>query len=576
MKSKDYWRKREQDNIKRLLKNDINYQKEIERIYAENLRNVEARIDSLYRRYSDKNGEISLADVKAIADKTDVTALAETAKKMSQDKDFSQYANDVLAKYNLKMQVSRLELLKDEINLELIKNGVNVDKYVADKLTDETKAELKRQAGILGDSLDVTDTKLIKGIVNGSFGSSTFSERLWGNTQYLANSLDTLLTQSVINGRHPNDVARELRRQFDVSQKQAERLMRTESARVHAESAVKSMEKNGVTKYEWVSEPSACKICSPLNGKTFEVKGAEFGNVNHPLFPLHPNCRCAVIAVVDKTADEKSDKTDDNSLDKVYKEDRDIKSIKKHMESIDISTASHEDLISLGSLVNSKFDVASKLGDKQELKDIFSNFREIGGTVPKDGWAKGSSKENKTRLDETFAFYPKEWAEYAHQNGKTIFTKKLDRGFFSEAGLKGRSWKSGVVDNGVSIMLSDNATASFHEIGHYVEHFNPNAMRLSKEFLAYRTKGEEEQPIRNTIYYYNVRERTKKDNFITPYIGKTYSNATEVFSTGLECLFEPGDGKVFSHESRISEVVRKKISDDPEYLNFVIGMILKG
>ena len=305
MKSQEYWRKREQDNIKRLLKNDINYQKEIERIYAENLRNIEVQIDSLYRRYSDKNGEISLADVKAIADKTDVTALAEKARKMSQDKDFSQYADDLLAKYNFKMQVSRLELLKDEINLELIKNGVNVDKYVADKLTDEAKAELKRQAGVLGESLDVTDTKLIKNIINGSFSSSTFSERLWGNTQYLANSLDTLLTQSIINGRHPNDVARELRRQFDISQKQAERLMRTESARVHAECAVKSMEKNGVTQYEWVSEPSACKICGPLNGKTYEVKGAEFGNANHPLFPLHPNCRCAVVAVVDKAAAEK-------------------------------------------------------------------------------------------------------------------------------------------------------------------------------------------------------------------------------------------------------------------------------
>ena len=306
MKSQEYWRKREQDNIKRLLKNDINYQKEIERIYAENLHNIEVQIDSLYRRYSDKNGEISLVDVKAIADKTDVTALAEKARKMSQDKDFSQYSDDLLAKYNFKMQVSRLELLKDEINLELIKNGVNVDKYVADKLTDEAKAELKRQAGVLGESLDVTDTKLIKNIINGSFSSSTFSERLWGNTQYLANSLDTLLTQSIINGRHPNDVARELRRQFDISQKQAERLMRTESARVHAECAVKSMEKNGVTQYEWVSEPSACKICSPLDGKIFEVKSAEFGNVKHPLFPLHPNCRCAVISVVDKTADEKS------------------------------------------------------------------------------------------------------------------------------------------------------------------------------------------------------------------------------------------------------------------------------
>ena len=241
-----------------------------------------------------------MADVKAIADKTDVTALAETARKMSQDKDFSQYADDLLAKYNLKMQVSRLELLKDEINLELIKNGVNIDKYVTDKLTDEAKTELKRQAGVLGESLDVTDTKLIKNIINGSFSSSTFSERLWGNTQYLANSIDTLLTQSIINGRHPNDVARELRRQFDISQKQAERLMRTESARVHAECAVKSMEKNGVTQYEWVSEPSSCKICSPLDGKIFEVKGAEFGNVKHPLFPLHPNCRCAMISVINR------------------------------------------------------------------------------------------------------------------------------------------------------------------------------------------------------------------------------------------------------------------------------------
>ena len=146
----------------------------------------------------------------------------------------------------------------------------------------------------------------------------------------------------------------------------------------------------------------------------------------------------------------------------------------------------------------------------------------------------------------------------------------------SSIGKKGKTWRSGVVDDGVSIMLSDTKTGSFHEIGHYVEHFNPNALRLSKEFLAYRTKGEEEEPIRNTIYYYNVRERTKKDNFITPYIGKTYSDATEVFSVGLECLFEPGRGKVFSQASKSSELVRKKISDDPEYLNFIIGMILKG
>ena len=78
------------------------------------------------------------------------------------------------------------------------------------------------------------------------------------------------------------------------------------------------------------------------------------------------------------------------------------------------------------------------------------------------------------------------------------------------------------------------------------------------------------------LYWYGVNEKTKKDNFITPYIGKTYSNATEILSVGLESLFEPGKGQLFSQNSRRSEVVMKKISDDTEYLNFIIGMILKG
>lgn len=581
MKSQEYWRKREQDNIKRLLKNDINYQKEIERIYAGNLRNIEVQIDSLYRRYSDKNGEISLADVKAIADKTDVTALAEKARKMSQDKDFSQYSDDLITKYNLKMQVSRLELLKDEINLELIKNGVNVDKYVSDKLTDEAKAELKRQAGVLGESLDVTDTKLIKNIINGSFSSSTFSERLWGNTQYLANSLDTLLTQSIINGRHPNDVARELRRQFDISQKQAERLMRTESARVHAECAVKSMEKNGVTQYEWVSEPSACKICGPLDGKIFEVKGAEFGNVKHPLFPLHPNCRCAVIAVVDKTADEKTDKTDDNSLDKVYNEDRDIESIKKYMSSIDINTASHSDLISLGSLVNENFDIGGKLGNKSELKKVFSNFREMGGTISNDTWFKGSNGAVKKQLTEAFSYYPKGWADYLTDNNKKLFAGKSKRGFFSGdlVNAKDTHYLVGSMPgDGVSIYGNGiRKTTPFHEIGHMVDNFNPNLIRIEKEFIKSRTQGEKSTELRELFpnNNYKAREVTLKDNFISPYIGKEYRNATEVLSTGLESLFEPQNGHIKRYFG-YGDYELAKITDDKEYLNLIIGIILKG
>ncbi|GAB2022431.1 hypothetical protein RyT2_15050 [Pseudolactococcus yaeyamensis] len=343
MTSQDYWRKREQANIARLLKKNIDYEKAFRIIYSENYRDISLRIDALYRRYGDKNGEISLAEVKAIANKTDVEALAATVKRLTKDNDYSDYANNLMARYNLKMQVSRLELLRDEINIELVKNSVEITNFMANTLTDEARSELKRQAGILGSTLETLDAKALKTIVNGSFGSATFSERLWGNTQYLANNLNTLLTQSIINGRHPNDVARALRRIFDVNQKQAERLMRTESARVHAECAVKSMEKNGVTWYEWVAEPSACEICAPLDGKVFEVKGAEFGNVKHPLFPLHPNCRCATIpAVKSDKKDAASEKASDLLKDarqaepKITSDLKDsLKSTSAHLEGLD-------------------------------------------------------------------------------------------------------------------------------------------------------------------------------------------------------------------------------------------------
>lgn len=42
-----------------------------------------------------------------------------------------------------------------------------------------------------------------------------------------------------------------------------------------------------------------CEICTPLDGKRWKVNGAEAANKEHPMFPMHPNCRCAIIPVAD-------------------------------------------------------------------------------------------------------------------------------------------------------------------------------------------------------------------------------------------------------------------------------------
>ncbi|MFA6718615.1 MAG: hypothetical protein WCS15_06015, partial [Prevotella sp.] len=131
--------------------------------------------------------------------------------------------------------------------------------------------------------------------------------------------------------------------------------------------------------------------------------------------------------------------------------------------------------------------------------------------------------------------------------------------------------------DGVSIYSSGvRETTPYHEIGHMVDHFNPDLVRIEKEFVASRTKGEDATRLNNIFpgFGYRLSETTKKDDFINPYIGKEYKNATEVLSIGLESVFEPGKGQLKSVTN--GDYVYKLITDDPEYFNLIIGLILKG
>ncbi|MDD3186607.1 MAG: minor capsid protein, partial [Anaerostipes sp.] len=105
--------------------------------------------------------------------------------------------------------------------------------------------------------------------------------------------LDKLLQEGLIQGKHPRVLARHLENRFGVSKSNAERLMRTELARVQTEAQKQSFEKNGFTKYQFLAIGSACGVCKAIDGKHFDVKDMMPGE-NAP--PMHPNCRCSVSA----------------------------------------------------------------------------------------------------------------------------------------------------------------------------------------------------------------------------------------------------------------------------------------
>lgn len=117
MDSKEYWLKREQAHAQELRKVVSGKTDEIMKEYRKALDDIEADINRNFLRYA-KNGNMTMAEAMKLADKMDVERFADKAKQYVQKMDTSPQANADLKLYNLKMRVSRLQLLKMEINLE--------------------------------------------------------------------------------------------------------------------------------------------------------------------------------------------------------------------------------------------------------------------------------------------------------------------------------------------------------------------------------------------------------------------------------------------------------------------------
>lgn len=292
--SEDYWREREEEQRKHNITDEREYRKNLERIYKNMLSEVSDQIYSFYAKYANKEG-ISMAEAKRRANKLDIEAYAEKAKKYVKEKDFSDQANEEMRIYNLTMKVNRLELLKAQIGLELCAGSDEIEKFMAEQLEGRTLAEIERQAGILGKSIQ-NNKELAKAIVNASFHNATFSDRIWAEQASLRNQLSTILQNALIAGRHPRDFIPQIRKIFDVTKSQANRLLVTEMARVQTEAQMQSFKRNGFDEYTFLALGTACEVCRKIDGHHFKVETANAG-VNMP--PMHPHCRCSTSAFMD-------------------------------------------------------------------------------------------------------------------------------------------------------------------------------------------------------------------------------------------------------------------------------------
>ena len=315
MSSKTYWRDRELEWKKKRLKDEKQYADEIQEIYANMMDSVEKEIESFFSRYANKEN-ITMAEAKKRASNIDIKAFQRKAKKYVKEKNFSDEANEQMRLYNLAMKVNRLELLKANIGLELTAGSDELVSFTREKLEGAALEQIQRNAGILGDTI-IDNAKTAKTIANSSFKNATFSERIWSQQDLLKNDLYGILSTALIQGRNPREFIPKVRKSFDVTRYQAERLLRTELTRVRIQAQAESYEANGIDEYEYVAcgLKDVCPICKVLDKQIFKLKDMEIGE-NAP--PMHPNCHCALAPHSDR-------KIYENWLDGLANGDHDLR-----------------------------------------------------------------------------------------------------------------------------------------------------------------------------------------------------------------------------------------------------------
>jgi SPP1 gp7 family putative phage head morphogenesis protein len=293
VRKNDYWRNRIELEQRAAIKRDEDYATELKKMHDYYFNEIEKEIRTFVGRYAARNGDIPYSEVIARLDAMDVAAFAEKAKRYVEEKDFGVIANRELAIYNLKMRVSRLEALKQELDLQMIALANEEEKKTEKFLKEEYLQGLRSQAGILGVAEGSTLSTAMNQAIDRNFNGATWSSRIWERQNALRDIVKKATADLLILGKNPIQIIPKLRKEFGVSAYQAKRLAVTEGSRVAMAAQKEILESQDYEEYEYIAEPGACKICAPFDGKIFKVSEMESGR---NCAPMHPFCRCSVAA----------------------------------------------------------------------------------------------------------------------------------------------------------------------------------------------------------------------------------------------------------------------------------------
>ena len=285
-KSNKYWDNRAIRRLTDAEKQSDAYIKRIQKMYDRANRNVQRDIEAVYARYSKKTG-------------MDVQSLKELLTASESDKLWAEMKRKGLDKYvkgNYKARITRLEQIQAQIYAKAKEiypeEQLQHTKCYEDIINNSYyKAIYDTQMGTgLDFGFSKIDDNMVSALLNENWSGKNYSQRIWGNTDILAESLSEIIGGAMMSGQSIEKTAKQIRDRFGVAKHYAERLVRTETNHFNNEADAMAYDEMGFEQYVFMAtlDTRTSTICQGLDNKVIPLKERQVG-VNFP--PMHPNCR---------------------------------------------------------------------------------------------------------------------------------------------------------------------------------------------------------------------------------------------------------------------------------------------
>ncbi|WP_369711593.1 minor capsid protein [Leptotrichia sp. HSP-334] len=302
--NKEYWEKRQ------LAREELSFNKgtkayeEYVKILSKSKKEIENKIAQLYAKYQQEVTKLGI-------DKIQANKLLRGTEYKEWRYDIGKYVEEIekLKKSNpvefrkmsveletlaYRSRISRLDSLKAGVDYELIQAGEKIKGKVTDTLADVYENTYTSFVEDLNFKKGVISSSTIKMALEQEWSGANYSSRIWSNIDNLAKAIKNEVIVGLNKGINYRTMSQNIAKKFDTSYKNAERLVRTETAHIQNQATLMGYKDSGVVKYEFLAvlDSRTSHICASLNGEIFKTENAMEGE-NYP--PMHPRCRSTTV-----------------------------------------------------------------------------------------------------------------------------------------------------------------------------------------------------------------------------------------------------------------------------------------